>query len=153
MKRQSRKDYRHDPRPDPACSVFVFKVAPIADEAAAIFYTRLFEIAPEVKPMFKSDINQQGRKLMTTLGVVVKGLSNLEAIVPAAQSLAIKHVDYGVGPDHYPPVGAALLWTLETGLGPDFTEDTKAAWVEAYTALSGVMIAAAYDADSSGAIS
>ncbi|MDP2733436.1 MAG: globin family protein [Hoeflea sp.] len=121
------------------------KVTPIADEAASIFYTRLFEIAPEVKPMFKSDISQQGRKLMTTLGVVVKGLSNLEAIVPAAQSLAVKHVNYGVRLDHYPPVGAALLWTLETGLGPDFTDDTKAAWVEAYTALSGVMIAAAYD--------
>lgn len=123
------------------------KVVPIADDAAALFYGRLFEIAPEVKPLFKSDLTQQGKKLMTTLGVVVNGLTNLEAVLPAAKDLAVRHVDYGVTKEHYAPGGAALLWTLEKGLGEAFTEETKAAWLAAYTALSGVMIDAAYNAE------
>lgn len=120
------------------------KVAPISDKAAELFYGRLFEIAPETKALFKSDISEQGRKLMTTLGVVVNGLSDLEAILPAAKTLAVKHVDYGVTPSHYPPVGEALIWTLEQGLGDAFDEKTKTAWGTAYAALSGAMIAAAY---------
>ncbi len=119
------------------------KVAPIADQAATLFYGRLFEIAPEVKPLFKSDITEQGQKLMGTLAVVVQGLNALEAIVPVAEALARRHVDYGVKAAHYAPVGAALIWTLEQGLGDDFTPETRAAWVEAYTLLSSVMIAAA----------
>lgn len=120
------------------------KVAPIADAAAGLFYGRLFEIAPEVKPLFKGDIAEQGRKLMATLGVVVKGLSNLEQILPAARGLAVRHVAYGIRPEHYTPVGQALLWTLEQGLGDAFTGETRQAWTGAYTALSGAMIAAAY---------
>lgn len=127
------------------------KVVPIADTAAGLFYGRLFEIAPEVKPMFKGDLAEQGRKLMATLAVVVNGLTKLEAIVPAAQALARRHVAYGVRNEHYAPVGAALLWTLEQGLGPDFTPETKAAWAEAYGLLSGVMIAAADDLTPVGA--
>lgn len=119
------------------------KVVPIADTAASLFYGRLFEIAPEVKPLFKGDMAQQGKKLMATLAVVVNGLAKLEAIVPAAQVLARRHVAYGVTSAHYAPVGAALLWTLEQGLGPDFTPEAKDAWVQAYAILSGVMIAAA----------
>ena len=124
------------------------KVVPIADAAAGIFYTRLFEIAPEVKPMFKGDIKEQGKKLMTTLGVVVNGLKDLDAIVPVAQQLAVKHVDYGVKPEHYPVVGDALIYTLEQGLGDDFTPELKNAWVTAYGTLSSVMIDAAYPATS-----
>ncbi len=119
------------------------KVVPISDTAAALFYGRLFEIAPEVKPLFKGDMSLQGAKLMATLGLVVAGLNDLSKIVPAAESLARKHVGYGVKDEHYAPVGAALIWTLEQGLGPDFTPETKAAWIEAYTILSSVMIAAA----------
>lgn len=119
------------------------KVVPISDTAAALFYGRLFEIAPEVKPLFKGDMSLQGAKLMATLGLVVAGLNDLSKIVPAAQSLARKHVGYGVKDEHYAPVGAALIWTLEQGLGPDFTPETKAAWIEAFAILSSVMIAAA----------
>ncbi|WP_342361181.1 globin family protein [Terrarubrum flagellatum] len=122
------------------------KVAPIAETAAGLFYNRLFETTPEVKPFFKGDIKEQGRKLMATLSVVVKGLNDLGAIVPVAQKLAVRHVDYGVKAEHYAPVGAALLWTLEQGLGDDFTPDVKSAWAAAYGALSGVMIEAAYPA-------
>ncbi len=120
------------------------KVAPIADQAAAMFYGRLFEMAPEVKPLFKGDISEQGRKLMGTLAVVVGGLTKLETILPAASALAKKHVNYGVQPQHYTPVGAALLWTLEQGLGPAWTAETSEAWTSAYTTLSGYMIAEAY---------
>ena len=120
------------------------KVAPIADQAAVLFYDRLFEVAPEVKPMFPSDMTEQRKKLMTTLAVVVNGLTNLEAVLPAASGLAKKHVNYGVKADHYAPVGAALLWTLEQGLGPDWTPHVKKAWTDAYTTLSQYMIGEAY---------
>lgn len=123
------------------------KVVPIADTAAEIFYARLFEIAPEVKPMFTGDIKEQGKKLMTTLGVVVNGLKDLDKIVPVAQQLAVKHIDYGVKAEHYQPVGEALIFTLEKGLGDEFTPELKEAWVGAYTTLSGVMIDAAYPAE------
>lgn len=122
------------------------KVEPIASDAAAIFYARLFEIAPQTKAYFSTDMNKQGMKLMTTLGVVVKGLRNLDAIVPVAEKLAIKHIDYGVTPEDYEPVGAALLFALKTGLGDAFDAETEAAWITAYTTLSGVMIKAAYPA-------
>jgi hemoglobin-like flavoprotein len=120
------------------------KVKPIASDAAALFYGRLFEIAPEVKPLFKGEITEQGRKLMATLAVVVNGLDNLPSILPAASALAKKHVGYGVKAEHYTPVGAALLWTLERGLGADWTPPVAAAWTNAYTTLSGFMIGEAY---------
>jgi nitric oxide dioxygenase len=120
------------------------QVVPIADAAADLFYSRLFEIAPQVRPLFKGDIGEQGRKLMTTLGVVVNGLSDLDAVLPAAKALSVKHVAYGVTAQHYAPVGEALLWTLERGLGEDFDDHVRQAWADAYAALSSVMIAEAY---------
>jgi hemoglobin-like flavoprotein len=120
------------------------KVVPIADVAADLFYGRLFEIAPEVKPMFRGDMKEQGRKLMATLGVVVTGLTRLETVLPAASALAKKHVDYGVKAEHYAPVGAALLWTLEKGLGEAWTPDLADGWSTAYGTLSGYMISEAY---------
>jgi nitric oxide dioxygenase len=120
------------------------KVAPISEQAAALFYGRLFEIAPEARPLFKGDMDEQGRKLMATLAVVVNGLSNLDAVLPAASALAKRHVAYGVKPDHYAPVGEALIWTLERGLGAGWTQELAAAWAAAYTTLSQFMIAEAY---------
>ena len=120
------------------------KVAPIAEQAAALFYGRLFEIAPEVKPLFRGDMAEQGRKLMATLAVVVNGLANLDTVLPAASALARRHTDYGVKPGHYAPVGEALLWTLERGLGAGWTQELAAAWVAAYTTLSQFMIGEAY---------
>jgi nitric oxide dioxygenase len=119
-------------------------VAPISEQAAALFYGRLFEIAPEVKPLFKGDMTEQGRKLMATLAVVVNGLANIESILPAASALAKRHVGYGVEPRHYAPVGEALLWTLERGLGSGWTPELAAAWTTAYTTLSQFMIGEAY---------
>ncbi len=120
------------------------KVAPISEQAAALFYGRLFEIAPEVKPLFRGDMNEQGRKLMATLAVVVNGLGNITSILPAASALAKRHVDYGVKASHYEPVGAALIWTLQRGLGEQWTPELEAAWSAAYALLSQFMIDEAY---------
>ena len=123
------------------------EVVPIADQAAALFYGRLFEIAPEVQPLFTGDMAEQGRKLMTTLGVVTRGLDDLGELLPVAGKLAERHVGYGVRPEHYEPVGAALLWTLGQGLGDAFTPEVEVAWTITYTALAAAMIDAAYDAE------
>ncbi|HUD88695.1 MAG TPA: globin family protein [Xanthobacteraceae bacterium] len=120
------------------------KVAPISEAAAVIFYDRLFEVAPQVKPMFPTDMTEQRKKLMATLAVVVGGLGNLESILPAASALATRHVSYGAKAEHYPVVGAALLWTLEKGLGEGWTPDVADAWTAAYGTLSGYMISQAY---------
>ena len=120
------------------------KVAPISETAAVLFYDRLFEIAPSVVPMFPADMKEQRKKLMATLAVVVGGLSNLDSVLPAASALAKRHVSYGAKPEHYPVVGAALLWTLEKGLGDGWTPDVAAAWIAAYGTLSGYMISEAY---------
>ena len=120
------------------------KVMPISEAAAVLFYDRLFEIAPSVKAMFSADMTEQRKKLMATLAVVVNGLGNLESVLPAASALAIRHVSYGAKPEHYPVVGAALLWTLEKGLGDAWTPDVADAWTAAYGTLSGFMISEAY---------
>ncbi|MEO0829001.1 MAG: globin family protein [Pseudomonadota bacterium] len=121
------------------------KVVPIKDTAAELFYGDLFETAPEVKPYFaNADMKEQGSKLMATLGTVVSGLRDLDKVVPVAQQLAVKHVDYGVKAEDYDKVGASLLRTLEKGLGDAFTADVKEAWTTAYTTLATVMKEAAY---------
>ncbi|HML11877.1 MAG TPA: globin family protein [Xanthobacteraceae bacterium] len=120
------------------------KVAPISDEAAALFYGRLFEIAPSVAPLFKGDMEEQGKKLMATLAVVVNGLGHLDTILPAASALAKRHVGYGVTAADYAPVGEALLWTLERGLGAQWTPELAGAWTAAYGVLSEFMIGEAY---------
>jgi hemoglobin-like flavoprotein len=119
------------------------KVALISDQAAAIFYSRLFDMAPEVRSLFKGDMVEQGRKLMTMLGGVTRQLNQLDTLVPVAERLAERHVGYGAVPEHYAVVGAALIDTLDEGLGADFTPDVRTAWETAYGTLSGVMIAAA----------
>lgn len=119
------------------------KVAPIAPAAAAMFYDRLFVLDPTLRPLFKGDMTEQGKKLMAMIGTAVANLHNLDAVVPAVQDLGRRHAGYGVQPEHYATVAEALLWTLGQGLGDDFTPATKAAWVETYTTLATVMQQAA----------
>ena len=118
------------------------KVVPIATTAADLFYNRLFEIAPDTRALFPEDLTEQKGKLISMLGTAVTNLHKLETILPAVKDLGSRHKGYGVTAAHYEPVGAALLWTLEKGLGADFTPEVKAAWTETYTALAGVMTAA-----------
>jgi hemoglobin-like flavoprotein len=119
------------------------QVLPIADTAAALFYHNLFELDPALRPMFRGDMAEQGRKLMTMLRVVVNGLTRLDQIVPAVQELGRRHARYGVRDEHYDTVGAALLSTLQQGLGNAFTPEVAAAWATAYALLAGTMKAAA----------
>ncbi|MCG7874484.1 MAG: globin domain-containing protein [Candidatus Thiodiazotropha lotti] len=115
------------------------KVVPIADQAAALFYGRLFEVYPEVKPYFKGDMEAQGKKLMTMIGTAVGSLDNLEPLLPVIRESGKRHAEYGVQAVDYDKVADALLWTLGEGLGDAFTDEVKDAWVVTYTALAGVM--------------
>jgi hemoglobin-like flavoprotein len=119
------------------------KVVPIAGTAADLFYHRLFAIAPEVRSLFPNDLTEQKKKLMQMLATAVTNLHQVEKILPAVEDLGRRHVAYGVTDKHYEPVGAALLWTLEQGLGTDFTPPVKAAWTETYMTVAGVMQKAA----------
>lgn len=119
------------------------KVAPIAPQAAELFYGRLFELDPSLRPLFKGDMKEQGRKLMAMIATAVANLDNLAAVVPAVQALGARHVGYGVQAAHYTTVGTALLWTLEQGLGEDFTPACHAAWTEMYGTIAAVMQQAA----------
>jgi len=115
------------------------KVIPISEVAADIFYTKLFEYAPEVKPLFKGDIKEQGKMLMATLRVAVKGLDDLDSLVPILHRIAEKHVDYGVKAEHFSPVGNALLFALKQGLGNDFTPELRQAWVDTFRLIATTM--------------
>ena len=115
------------------------KVEPIADKAAEIFYKKLFEYDPSIRDLFQHDMKQQGRKLMSMLKLAVAGLDDLGKLVPALQSLADRHNDYGVEIDDYTPVGNALLFALKKGLGADFTAETRAAWVAVYKIIADTM--------------
>lgn len=126
------------------------KVVPIAATAADIFYTKLFEYDPSLKPLFKGDMTTQGDMLMTTLGVAVKGLDNLDTLVPVLEGIATKHLEYGVKIDDYTPVGNALLYALSVGLEDDFTPEVKQAWVTVYKIIADVMRSAAYPDYDSG---
>ena len=121
-------------------------VALIADDAALLFYRRLFELDPSLQRMFKGDMTEQRRKLMQMLTAAVKGLDRLDQLVPVVEDLGRRHVGYGVADEHYDTVGAALLWTLEKGLGNAFTPDVKDAWIAVYGLLAGTMKNAAKEA-------
>ncbi len=119
------------------------QVEPIAETAAALFYQRLFELDPALSKLFKGDMQEQGRKLMTMIAAAVRGLNDLNKLVPVVQALGLRHAGYGVAERDYDTVGAALLWTLERGLGPAFSAEVKAAWTAVYGLLAKTMIDAA----------
>ena len=114
-------------------------VVPIADTAAVLFYDRLFVLDPSLAPMFGNDMAEQRRRVMTMIGVAVTGLTRIDTVVPVLRNLGARHVGYGVKDEHYATVGAALLWTLEQGLGPAFTDEARAAWTAAYTIVATTM--------------
>jgi hemoglobin-like flavoprotein len=114
-------------------------VLPISDAASTIFYNRLFELQPGVRGLFRSDMQEQGRKLMHTIGTAVGAARNLDALRAPLQELAKRHARYGVQPEHFEDVGAALLYTLEKGLGPAFTAETREAWAALYGEIVTIM--------------
>ena len=114
-------------------------VAPQAEEAMAIFYDHLFEVAPQLKPLFRGDPKEQQRKAAAMMNFIVRSLNRPDALLPGARALGERHVGYGVRDEHYDTVGQALLWTLAKGLGAVFTPEVKQAWIAAYTELSATM--------------
>jgi len=123
------------------------EVAMNSEAVAASFYARLFEIAPSLKPLFKTEMKEQGRKFMQMIAVAVSSLGQLGTFSPALESLGARHVGYGVKKEDYQTVGSALLWTLEQTLGGEFTPDVKGAWAAVYTALAEMATAKAYPAE------
>ena len=126
------------------------KVATLGVKAAELFYSELFAIDPSLRSMFKGSMQEQHKKLLSALALVVRSLHTPEKIIGAVEKLAVKHLDYGVKPEHYTYVGNALLRTLRKGLGPDFTPELSDAWVDAFRMLAQVMKKAAYGTAQSG---
>jgi hemoglobin-like flavoprotein len=118
-------------------------IAPDATAVASMFYARLFQLDPMLRPLFEGDMAAQGRKLMAMIATAVGNLHNLGAVIPAVEQLGVRHVGYGVTEQHYDTVASALLWTFEQTLGDAFTPATRAAWTECYVTLAGVMQQAA----------
>lgn len=114
-------------------------VLPISAQAAAIFYSKLFEKDPSLQPLFKGDMKEQGKKLMMMLSMAVNSLTNKPSLVPVLENLGKRHLAYGVSDEMYDTVGTALIETLETGLGESFTEDIKSSWVAVYTQIASIM--------------
>ena len=115
-------------------------VVPMQEEAARLFYGRLFEIDPSTRSLFAgTDMSEQGKKLMQTINVAVAGLERLDRIKPAVEDLGRRHVSYGVKDEQYESVGEALLWTLGQGLGERFTPAVEEAWAETYGTLAALM--------------
>ena len=114
-------------------------IAPRGDELMDVFYARLFELDPSLRALFRGDMAEQGRKLMTMIAMAVSSLERLDTIVPAVRQLGARHNGYGVRDEHYVTVGAALLWTLEKGLGAEFTPEVRDAWTATYTLLANTM--------------
>ncbi len=119
------------------------KIAPIAPAAAAMFYDRLFELDPGLRPLFDGDMEEQGRKLMAMIATAVDNLDTPDAIVPAVRNLGRRHAAYGVRDADYDTVAEALLWTLERGLGSEFDGVTRGAWAQCYGVLAAEMKSAA----------
>ena len=114
-------------------------LAPIAEDMAALFYGRLFELDPALRRMFNQDLAGQRRKLAHMLTAAVKGLDRPDQLIPVVHDLGRRHVAYGVTDAHYETVGAALLWSLEKGLGRGFTREVEDAWAAVYRLLSTTM--------------
>lgn len=122
-------------------------IAQNLEAAAMLFYDRLFQLDPSLRQMFRNTREEQARKLAHVLKVVVNGLSRPEQILPTVEELGRRHVGYGVRPQHYATVGAALLWTLQAGLAENFTPEVREAWASAYLLLASTMQKAAAEAE------
>ena len=121
-------------------------VAPIAETAADIFYDKLFELDPKLRTLFPEQMGDQKKKLMQMLATAVNNLHQVETIVPAVQDLGRRHVAYGITPEMYDTVGAALLFTLEKGLGEGWTPEVAEAWTDTYGIVATTMKDAAAEA-------
>jgi nitric oxide dioxygenase len=116
------------------------RLEPDVETASDLLYARLFEIAPELRAMFRSDMAGQGMQFMSTLGVIVQHLDDPEALRPHLEHLAQGHAAFGVKPEHFRPMGQALIWAMRETLGEKFSEAAAVAWEAAYELLAGEMV-------------
>lgn len=122
------------------------RLLPVSDQAAALFFARLFELEPDLREFFGGDIAVQGRKFMTLLGGVIAGLDQIDSLLPTVRRLGARHTRHDFDEQHYAAVGAALLWTLEKSLGRNFNSATREAWTDTYSLLANTMIGARHEA-------
>lgn len=115
------------------------QVAPIAPQAAAIFYDQLFQRDPALRALFRSDMGTQGERLMAMIGAAVRMLHQPQQLQAVLTALGSRHAGYGVRDEHYATVGAALLDTLALGLGDAFTAEVREAWATLYGHVSRTM--------------
>ncbi len=124
------------------------RLALASEQCALTFYDRLFEVAPETRSLFSGDMDKQTVKMMSTLGTIVSQIRDHDTLRPLLRDLAVRHVGYGVLPEHYGHIGETLFWTLGQQLGAEFTAETETAWRRAFDQLAARMIDAAYDPSS-----
>jgi hemoglobin-like flavoprotein len=122
-------------------------VLPIADAAGPLFYERIFTLAPGTRSLFADDIGPQAKRTMAAVKTVVEGLRCLDDVAPFLIRLGARHVRYGVQPEHFDVVGAALLWTLQQGLGDRFTPEVCDAWTAAWTLIVDAMLTGMREAE------
>jgi hemoglobin-like flavoprotein len=115
------------------------RVLPIAETAGLLLYERIFALAPEARELFADDIRPQAKRTIAAVKTAVDGLDDLERVTPGLVRLGARHVRYGVRPEHFDVVGAALMWTLEHGIGP-LDAATRDAWAEVWELVAGAML-------------
>jgi hemoglobin-like flavoprotein len=119
------------------------RIAPISDQAAAKLYENIFAIDPDLRRLFKVDIETQGKKIMAMIKTAIDSLDRLDEILPRVRELGRRHVGYGVEDRDYDTVGVALMKTLASALGDEFTPAARDAWAVCYQELTGEMKAGA----------
>ena len=122
-------------------------VAPRGDELMDVFYARLFEAAPAVRPLFAStDLRKQKIMLLRVLGLLRQSLRDLDPIVPVLRDLGARHVRYGAQPEHYPVVGAVLIASMAEVAGDAWRPEYERAWTAAFDVVAGAMLDGAAEA-------
>jgi len=122
----------------------------VAGPLSLLFYGRVFELDPSLRPMFRQDIVLQGRKLMDMLTAVVDNLENLDGLEPVFRAMGQRHAGYGVLPQHYPTVERALIWALGQALESDFDPELRSAWLSVINHIGTVMLQGAAELPGTG---
>jgi hemoglobin-like flavoprotein len=116
------------------------KLGPISEQAAALFYARLFELDPSFRRLLRGNMEAQQRKFLEMITLAVNSLDRPDEIAATLRPLGVQHARAGVRPEHYSAVGTALLWTLEKTLAADFSPAVKSAWSAAYSLFSNFLL-------------
>jgi hemoglobin-like flavoprotein len=122
------------------------KIAQAHETVSTLFYDKLFELAPEVRPLFLSDMADQRVKLMQMLAMMIASLEDETALMKGAQALGVRHLQYGTKGEHYVVVGEALIWALKEALPKVMTPPVVEAWEEIYAVIAEAAITAASEA-------